>query len=102
MIYDDQRETNLVLQILGNFMGQMIEGISNGLIAADKSQFMRLFLTKNTEWAYQNEWRLLRGAGEKLPAPPIKVVYLGKDCSDKNRERIKEIAKRKGFSIVQY
>ena len=102
VIYDDQRETNLVLQILGNFIGQLITGISNGAIDADKSQFMRLFLTKDPkQWGYQKEWRLFGGAGERMPAPRIKAVYIGENCSDDNKKSLKDVAARKGFQVVE-
>ena len=102
VIYDEQRETNIVVQILGNFIGQLITGISNGAIDADKSQFMRLFLTKDPkQWGYQREWRLFGGAGERMPAPRIKAVYIGENCSGDNKKRLKDIAAKKGFQVVE-
>lgn len=100
VIYSDERQTNIVIQILGNFIGQMIYGASGGQINADKSQFIRLFLTKNTKWAYQNEWRLLGDANVKMKAPKIKAIYLGKNCTEENRQKILALSLKKRFVVV--
>ena len=88
VVYQDNRETNIVSNIMGSFIGQMIFGISDGQIAADKSQFMRLFLTKDLIWSYQKEWRLLGDANEKLPSPTINAIYLGKNIAEEDRKRL--------------
>lgn len=100
VIYQDMRDTNIFTQIIGNYIGQLIHSYSQGEIDVDMSQILRLFLTKShTDWAYQKEWRLLGAAGECVPAPKIKAVYLGKECSEKNRTKLTTIAKEKGFIV---
>ena len=100
VIYQDMRDTNIFTQIIGNYIGQLIHSYSQGKIDVDMSQILRLFLTKShTDWAYQKEWRLLGAAGECVPAPKIKAVYLGKECSEKNRTKLTTIAKEKGFIV---
>ena len=88
VVYQDNRETNIVTNMVAAFIGQMIVGMSYGQIAADRSQFMRMFLTKDTKWAYQKEWRLLGDANDKLPAPTIHAVYLGKNMTDQNKKQM--------------
>ena len=56
-------------------------------------------MTKNTIWDYQKEWRLLGDANTKLKAPKIKTIYLGKNVSKENKEKINELAKRNGFKV---
>ena len=90
VVYQDNRETNIITTILGSFIGELIFGISNGQIAADKSQFIRLFLTKNEEWSYQSEWRLLGDARQKLHAPPVKTIFLGKNMKEQDRQQVIE------------
>ena len=46
VIYDDNRKTNIIVQLVGSFIGQMIIGMSDGQIFADATHFIRLFLTK--------------------------------------------------------
>lgn len=101
VVYDDNRETNLIIQIVANFIGQMIIGFSNGEIQADQSQFIRLFLTKNTKWEKQKEWRLIGEAGSKPKAPRIKRIYLGKQIADENKERLREFCAKYSIEIVE-
>lgn len=49
VIYTDDRKNNLVMVLVENFINQMISGLSNVELITDKTQYMRLFLTKNTE-----------------------------------------------------
>ena len=88
VVYQDNRETNIVTNMIAAFIGQMIVGMSYGQIAADRSQFMRMFLTKDTKWAYQKEWRLLGDANDKLPAPTIHAVYLGKNMTGQSKKQM--------------
>ena len=77
VVYSSQRENNVLMNIICDFIGQMIIGISNGQIDADRSKYLRMFLTKDENWQYQKEWRIIGDAGQKLEAPPIKAIYLG-------------------------
>lgn len=88
VVYQDNRDNNILTSILGAFIGEMIFGISNGEIEADRSQFMRMFLTKDLRWSYQKEWRLLGDAGQKLHAPSIKAIYLGKNMSTQHKKQL--------------
>ena len=88
VVYQDNRENNIVTSILGSFIGEMIYGMNYGQAEVDKSQFIRLFLTKDTKWSYQQEWRLLGDANQKLPAPQIHAIYLGKSISEQNKQKI--------------
>lgn len=88
VIYNNQRETNIIVNMLASFIGQMITGMSFGQISADRSQFMRMFLTKETKWAYQKEWRLLGDASYKLSAPSIHAIYLGQNMDEQNKKQM--------------
>ncbi len=93
VVYQDDRETNIITNILGYFVGEMIYSISRGQLVADRSSVLRLFLTKNLEWAHQEEWRLIGDARMKLPAPTINVIYLGKNMSEQNKQEIMRYCK---------
>lgn len=99
VIYQDERETNIIMQLVGSFIGQMITGFSNGQIQADSSHFIRLFLTKYTKWAYQNEWRLIGKANDKMVAPKISRIYLGKNASEEDQKALVNYAKKNGIKI---
>ena len=99
VVYQDNRETNIVTNMVAAFIGQMIVGMSYGQIAADRSQFMRMFLTKDTKWAYQKEWRLLGDANDKLPAPTIHAVYLGKNMTDQNKKQMLDCCQKHDIAV---
>ena len=84
VVYNEQRENNVLMNIVCDFIGQMIIGMSNGQIDADRSRYLRMFLTKDLRWQYQKEWRLIGDAGQKIQAPSIKAVYLGKNVQAVN------------------
>lgn len=93
VIYQDNRETNITINILGSFIGQMIYGMSNGQMMVDKSQFIRLFLTKDLKWKHQKEWRLIGDANYHLPAPTVNTIYLGKNMPDWDKQQMIDYCK---------
>ena len=101
VIYQDNRETNIIIQLVASFIGQMITEFSGGQIQADSSQYIRLFLTKDTQWEYQNEWRVIGEANDKMKAPKIKCIYLGKNVSEENRRSMIEFADKHQISVIQ-
>lgn len=86
VVYQDNRENNIVISILYQFIGHWICCMSNGQIDTDISQVARLFVTKDLKWSYQKEWRLLSDGNDKLPAPPIHAIYLGKNMNEKEKQ----------------
>ena len=93
VVYQDNRQSNIVTSILSTFIGEMIYGMSNGQIAADKSQFIRLFLTKDLVWSYQKEWRLFGDANQKLSAPTISTIYLGRNMPEQDKQQMIDYCK---------
>lgn len=85
VVYNDFREVNIVKNILSSFIFQSIYGMSYGQANVDRSQLIRMFLTKDCKWAYQKEWRLLGDAGDKLPAPKVSKIYLGENMPHQNK-----------------
>lgn len=99
VIYQDKRENNIIIQLVGSFIGQMITDFSNGQIQVDSSHFIRLFLTKYKKWEYQKEWRFLGYANDKPKAPKIKTIYLGKNVTAKNEKKIRKYADLNNIGI---
>ena len=100
VVYSDERNTDILSAILGGFLGKFIFGMTNGQIDADKSQYFRLFLTKNTKWKYQKEWRLLGDANKRIKAPKIKAIYIGKNASNDNRQKMQEYCDRNNIALM--
>lgn len=101
VVYEDNKETNLVIQTVATFIGQMIFQLSNKQVNADRSQFLRLFLTKDTKWAYQKEWRIIDKAGDKLKAPKIKGIILGGKVPPDDKINIIKYCNEKGILYTE-
>lgn len=57
---------------------------------------MQALLTKDEDWSYEKEWRMVISADtepDDIPAPPIKCIYIGASCSKENTEKIVDTAK---------
>ena len=61
----------------------------------------KVISTKNEEWAFQKEWRIIGPSGTKVKTPPIKAVYLGQSVSQENREIIMQLSRELGFEVWQ-
>lgn len=102
VIYEDNRETNIILKIAGNFIGQLLRTFSQNQIESDTSQFLRLFLTKDTIWSYQNEWRLIGKANGRVEnASNVKAIYLGRNVSKENKQKMEEYCKINNINLFQ-
>lgn len=72
-------------------------------ISEATSQITLGLLTKDDEWKYENEWRILipsTGCSE-FKMPKISCIYLGVAISDENKAKILEIAKCKNIPVKQ-
>ena len=101
VVYADNRNTDIFSAILDGFLGKFISGMTNGQIDADKSQYIRLFLTKNTIWQYQKEWRIIGNANEKIKAPKISAVHIGKNISKENRIKMEQFCIPRNIALIQ-
>lgn len=90
VVYTDDRKNNLVEVLVEKFINQCINFFSNGEMKTDQTQYLRLFLTKNTEWNYQNEWRLIGDANYKMRAPKITKIIVGSKMAEENYNRIND------------
>lgn len=57
---------------------------------------MQALLTKDEDWSYEKEWRMVISAEtepDNIPAPPIKCIYIGASCSEENTKKIVDTAK---------
>lgn len=101
VIYDDSRANNIVMTIVSDFIAQFINSMSGGQLKADRSNYLRMFLTKAEKWDYQHEWRIIGDAKECIAAPAIKAIYLGKNVSDENRQAMQQYCAKHGIVCIQ-
>ena len=101
VVYEDNRQNNIFMTIISDFVGQMTVEVSQGEFNADRSSRLRMFLTKDTKWAAQEEWRLIGKAHQKLTAPSIKAIYLGKNASEGDRKQMKTFCQTYKIQLIQ-
>lgn len=67
------------------------------------AEIMMGLLTKDKEWEYENEWRILIGATEnsELVMPKVSCIYLGASIEKEKRDKIIAIAKRQNIPVKQ-
>lgn len=99
VVYDDVRENNVIVQVMKTFISQMIMNLSNNEVVSDRTHYLRLYLTKNTIWQYQKEWRIIGEANEKLKSPKVSKIILGKNVSKENEEKIRKYVVDKNIII---
>jgi hypothetical protein len=99
VIYEKNRDSDVFKAVVSMFLNQMVKTMSNGAANTDESQLIRMFLTKNPEWAYQKEWRVLGDAGQHVKAPKIKAVYVGSRASKSNYDKMKKAGRKIGFDV---
>ena len=62
---------------------------------------MELFCTKDTDWSYQQEWRLIANAGGHFGFLNINAIYLGFKVKKSNETKMKRYAKKYGFKLYK-
>ena len=67
------------------------------------AEIMMGLLTKDKEWEYENEWRILIGATEdsELVMPKVSCIYLGASIEKENRDKVIAIAKERNIPVKQ-
>lgn len=101
VVYSNERNTDVISAVIGSYIGYSIFRMTRGEFDADMSQYTRLFLTKNTVWDYQKEWRIFGAANEKINSPKIEAIHIGKNASEENKIRIEEYCKCRGILLIQ-
>ena len=59
-----------------------------------------LLTTKNREWRFQKEWRIIGESNAKYPLQ-IEAIYLGRNIEIKKREELLLISKECGYAIFE-
>ncbi len=101
VLYDDDRANNIVMTVVADVMLLYMNAISGGQISADRSKYIEMFLTKETKWQYQKEWRILGNANQKIKAPPIKAIYLGRNMSDENKRAMQQVCEKCNIVCIE-
>ena len=82
-------------------MEATIRFASNGNIKTNMGCFTEMLCTKDKDWEYQDEWRIIGNASGKVIDMKIKNIYLGFDVEAQNEDKILELSKVKDFGVYK-
>lgn len=101
VIYTKEFDNNIIKTIVKFSLETIIRSITNGQMRTDVSCFAALTCTKDTDWEYQDEWRLIGEPKSKAKSFKIKNIYLGFDISKENEDKILDYASRFDFGVYK-
>lgn len=100
VIYEYERQTNVILALVNHFISQMVAIFSDGKIKVDISQYLRLYTSKYMKWKEQLEWRVIGVAKGKPNAPKVSRIIIGSSVIEENKAAMIEFCKNKGIECV--
>lgn len=101
VIYTKRNNNKFIKKMIEYSMGAALCAISEGHLAGNIGAAMELFCTKDTDWDYQAEWRILGKAKDHFKYLKIKSIYLGFKVSQRNERKMKRAAKTHGFNLYK-
>lgn len=100
--YTDVRNNDPIKILLEYFYSSIFKSLGFPIKEYDiKEVLAQIVCSKNTDWAFQKEWRFIGNPKQDGVYIPIKAIYLGKKIDDKVKNIILNIAKDKKYNIYQ-
>lgn len=99
VIYKRNDDNNYIRKLVKLAIANCIRFISEGQLNRGIGCMNELFCTKDTDWAYQDEWRLTGNPEYHCKKLKVKAVYLGFRTEEEHIQKVKEIASKKGFKV---
>lgn len=100
VMYEDQKETDLINSIVKNILGQTIFVLSKEQIDIERNHILKLLTTKELKWSYQKEWRLVGDANFKLKAPKIKRIIIGSNANENDKSKMIDFCERLKIEVT--
>lgn len=101
VIYTKRNNNKFIEKMVEFAMATSMRTVTSGHLTGNIGASMELFCTKDTDWSYQAEWRLIGNAGDKCRFLNIKAIYLGFKVKKSNENIMKKLAKEKGFNLFK-
>ena len=101
VIYQKERSNNAISLMLEDFINGFIYNFTQGNITPERFAYMKLMLTKNIDWEFQHEWRIIGDAKQKVKAPKVNAIYLGNKCNRVNKKKILSIAETRKIPVFK-
>ncbi len=112
-----EQERNPMSVVLGNFVALSLDAV-NGKISGQNPELLKyqflilnLMCVKHRSWKQENEFRILfpyprlrengKRVGLKDIGLEISAIYLGKDCSIRNQNRLKGVSINLGIDLYK-
>ena len=99
--YADNRETdplNLYIDMMCSILGKKSEEY---VILSSYKWLLNTITTKNNEWAFQKEWRVISNKETKYESPKISAIYYGKFIEQNEKEELLKICKDKNIKVYE-
>ncbi len=100
VVYSKRTDNDIILTIIKFSIETLLRFVSNGKIPTNIGVFDELTCSKDSDWSFQDEWRIIANPNLKAKIK-AKAVYLGFDVTTENQERMVQCAKHKGFSLFK-
>lgn len=101
VIYTKKPNNSFIEKITEYSMAATLRAITNGNICGNIGATMELFCTKDTDWSYQSEWRIIGNARTKFKHLKIKSIYLGFKVNKTNERNMKKLAQNYNFNLYK-
>lgn len=100
VVYSKKVDKAIIRTIIKFSIETSLRFASNGKIPTNIGIFDELTCSKDSNWAFQDEWRIVTKSKTKVRLK-AKAVYLGFDITKENEEKIIACAKRKAFKVFK-
>ena len=101
VIYTKKFDNNIIKTMIKFLLETIIHFTTDGQIKTDIGCFAELTCTKDSDWEYQDEWRLVGASNTKITPFKIKNIYLGFAVSKDNEDKILNYASRFNFGVYK-
>ena len=106
VIYSRKANNNFAEKLIDTIYGETIRQINNmsgfkSIINESVGAIYEPLCTKDIDWSYQKEWRLIGNKGNHFKDVDIKAVYLGFDVKKTNEEKMLRYAKKFRFDLYK-
>lgn len=106
VIYSREANNNFTEKVFNTLYAELNRHMFGDIFHLDKEiggvgAIYELFCTKDIDWRYQKEWRLVGGANDKFYEVEIKAVYLGFKVAKTNQEKMIRYAKRYKYDLYK-
>lgn len=101
VIYKSKYDNSVYNAVFKTLFSHIKRQLTNGYENSGVATLIELLCTKDSDWSYQDEWRLIDKEGKKFHELPIKAIYLGFDISNQHENEIIKLSKVHNFSVYK-